>query len=115
MTYTCSPNTACLEHTEVFPSPTATRVSLIRSSPTTGTVCCRRLQPRPLITSLPQDPKLPWIQWFLDQIWAIPDYNPTFFTDGSYAEGTSLDAIFRPHLIQRAAHASIVVLNSSPH
>ena len=115
MTYTCSPVTTRLKHVEVFPGTTAIRVSLIRTSSTVGTVCCRRLQPRPIISSLPPSPKLPWILWFLDHIHSLPDYHPTFFTDGSYAEGSSPEAIFRPHLLQRTAHASIVVLDSSPH
>ena len=75
MTYTRSPTTQRLEHAEAFPGPNATRVSLIRTSPDAGTVCCRRLQPRPTISSLPPAPKLPWILWFLDQIEALPDYN----------------------------------------
>ena len=114
MSYHRSEVTTRLGHADMFPDPTAIRVSLIRNTSAEGTVCFRRLQPRPTIASLPPSPKLPWILWFLDQIHGLPDYHPTYFTDGSYAEGSSPEAIFRPHLLQRNAHASIVVLDSSP-
>ena len=64
MSYTRSPTTDRLLYAEVFPVQAATRVSLIRSTSLTGTVCCRRLQPSPNIAPLPPAPRLPWIQWF---------------------------------------------------
>ena len=115
MTYTRSDINSTMAHTTVFPLQSATRVSLLRSSSSEGTVCCRRLQPRPVIASLPPEPKIPWILWSLDHIFAQQDYLPTFFTDGSYSEKTSVESIFRPQLTQRSAHGSIVILDSSPH
>jgi len=59
MTYTRSEVTTRLGHEDMFPGPTAIRVSLIRTTSSDGTVCCRRLQPCPIIPSLPPSPKLP--------------------------------------------------------
>ena len=114
MTYMRSTTTDRLPYAEVFPGQTATRVSLLRSSPSEGTTCCRRLQPCPVVTSLPPAPKLPWILWVLDHLFAQQDYNPTFFTDGSYTGTSTIESIFRPQLTKCEAHASVVVMDSSP-
>jgi len=88
--------------------------SLLRSSPSEGTSCCHRLQPSPVVTSLLPAPKLPWILWVLDHIFAQQDYHPKFFTDGSYTGTSTIESIFRPQQTQCEAHASIVVMDSSP-
>jgi hypothetical protein len=69
MSYVRSNYTERLTRSDVFPGPTATRVPVIHMSPTTGTACCRRLQPSPDIASLPPAPPKPWIQWVLSSIW----------------------------------------------
>ena len=115
MSYIRSDSTERLPQEDIFPSLTATRISVIRNSPSTGTACYWQLQQSPIIASLPPALPMPWIHWFLDNLWAQPNYVPTFFTDGSFLERPTLETIFHPQLIPREAHASVIVLDSSPH
>ena len=114
MQYSRSSSTEYTTYAELFPTRYSIHFSKLQAGTDTSiaNMFLRRAQPRPQIIAIPP-PALPqWITWCIQET-VNAGINPTYYTDGSYAEEPTIQTIFKTDTLKRTASASVIVKDSS--
>ena len=100
-------------HQELFPQPTAIRVTLLKHT-TYGYEIRLQREQITLNWTEPPPPTIPsYIQWISQELKGTASFTPRLYTDGSYRSIASIPAVFNPQLATSESSASIVEVDNS--
>ena len=95
---------------QLFPHPTAIRVSLRKKLGVLYSVLDTRIQCRPFWPTIAADDEPYWIRWMHSGVASLPtSYCPRLFTDGAYDDSATISAVFRPTTTIRHSSASVIL------
>ena len=103
-----------IRYDDLFPTDKVhTRVAVLRRKGS-GLICLARRHQTPIVDPLIPSITPKWYRWIRDEVAKYPGYIPAIYTDGSYKEYSSVQAILQPTTMRRKASAAIIIKDNSP-